>query len=250
MKFRVLAVIPARFESSRLPGKPLIKLGDREMILRVCDSVSKMKRISGFLVATDDQRIFDTVVHAGYSAMMTLSSHQSGTDRVAEVAQDRDDEFILNIQGDEPFLHPDVLDDFINQALNQDKKFDVGTLASPLKSFQEWQDPNIVKVVCDSQGQALYFSRSPIPYMSRERFSDDPSALKHVGVYLFPRDALFWVSKLRPSRLECLEKLEQLRVLENGGSIFVHETPWDSAGIDTAEDVKKAELAIRRSEKL
>ena len=244
MKPRVLAVIPARFESTRLPGKPLIKIKSREMILRVCDSVSKMEHISDFLVATDDQRILDTVIQEGYSAVMTLASHQSGTDRVAEAARFRDEEYILNIQGDEPLLSAKNVDQFIEESLAQEKKFDVATLASPFKDIQDLQNPNSVKVVCDSQERALYFSRSTIPHSEPQKVLAAKKALKHIGVYLFLRDSLFWMSSLKPSPLERLERLEQLRILENGGSIFVAETPWDSLGVDTAEDLAKAESAL------
>lgn len=241
---KVLAVIPARYASTRLPGKPLIKIAGREMILRVCDQLKKANSLDDFVVATDDERIHTLVTQSGYSSLMTMADHPTGTDRMVEVANQRDADLYLNVQGDEPFLDPSVLDDFLTAFERSEGEFDGGTMASPLKNLEELSDPNVVKVVIDHYGKALYFSRAGIPY-DRESTEALDDCYRHIGVYLYKRQTLLEYPKLKSSALENREKLEQLRLLQNGKSLFVYETTHHSMGIDTPQDLQKAEEQLR-----
>lgn len=237
---KTLAVIPARYASSRFPGKPLVKIAGRSMILRVCDQLQKASEIDDFLVATDDQRIYNEVKEAGFEAIMTSPSHQSGTDRIVEIASQRDDEWILNVQGDEPFLEPDTLDNFLLEFHQKASNCLVGTLACPIHSLQELSDSNVVKVVLRHDRRALYFSRAPIP-QDRDNAENLKYCFRHLGVYLYAREVLLNFSKLPESDLEKLEKLEQLRLLQAGYDLYVHLVSKGSLGIDTPEDLQKAE---------
>ncbi len=245
---RVLAVIPARFGSTRFPGKPLVKIGGREMVLRVLDQVSQCRQVTSSVVATDDQRIFDLVVENGYEAMMTDSSHQTGTDRLVEVAQSRPEEYILNVQGDEPFVNPRHLDLLIEQWLASGKEAPMATLNRPPRDLLELQSPNTVKSLVAQTGMALYFSRAVIPY-SRDTPVDDssvwPHYLVHIGVYLYRRDFLLRFPMLPPSRIERIEKLEQLRALDHGHGIYCVQVEDSSPGIDTPEDLRRAEAWLQ-----
>ena len=213
----VLCVIPARYGSTRFPGKPLAKIAGKEMILRVCERVVQCKALSSSVVATDDQRIYDLVRDNGYEAVLTSTEHATGTDRLVEVAASRTEPFILNLQGDEPLIDPNSLDSFVEYCLSTSQSFAAATICSPLSQWGDISNPNVVKVVRNGSGRALYFSRAPIPF-PRDGFGC--SALrtawfKHVGIYLYPRDTLSTYSALPESVLEETEKLEQLRIMES-----------------------------------
>jgi 3-deoxy-manno-octulosonate cytidylyltransferase (CMP-KDO synthetase) len=230
-----LVVIPARFSSTRLPGKPLLRQTGKYLIQHVYEQALKAERPSAVVVATDDRRIADAVHEFGGRVIMTRADHPSGTDRVAEVAAVVPAECIINVQGDEPELDPHWIDDLA--ALIDVPGTDVATLAVPIQSMDAYQNPNCVKVVADDSGRALYFSRSPIPYVrdGQPDFAVDPP-LQHLGVYAFRRAALTEFAQTPPHSLEQLEKLEQLRLLGTGRTIRVGRTSHTARGIDTPDD--------------
>ena len=243
----VLAVIPARYASSRLPGKPLVSLAGKPMIQHVCERVRRAERVSRVLVATDDERILQVVAGFGGEAVMTRADHHTGTERVAEVAASsagRDAEILVNVQGDEPLIDPAAVDAAV-EALETDPAVLVGTLAVPIDRPAEIMDPNIVKVVLDFEGNALYFSRAPIPWVRGNGVPVRAHHLKHLGLYVFRRAALLEFPTLPQGELEKLEQLEQLRWLENGYKIRVAETTYDSISVDVAEDVPRVEKLLR-----
>lgn len=231
-------VIPARYASSRLPAKPLLRETGKYLIQhvyeRACESNADVA-----VVATDDQRIFDAVRSFGGDVAMTRDDHPSGTDRVAEVAEKLDADIIVNLQGDEPMIEPATLD-FVARLLAEDKDAMMATLAVPITSIEQWRDPNCVKVVCDRQGRALYFSRSPIPFV-RDGEPDFSTGrfLQHLGLYAYRRDFLLKLAKLPPEPLEMTEKLEQLRVLALGYAIQVGVVPHAHRGVDTPADYQR-----------
>ncbi|MDI6760048.1 MAG: 3-deoxy-manno-octulosonate cytidylyltransferase [Candidatus Brocadiaceae bacterium] len=258
---KAFVVIPARYGSSRLPGKLILPeaktLTGKFLIEHVYFRVREAKGIQGVLVATDDRRIFDVVKGFGGEVVMTSPEHKSGTDRVAEVAKKIDADIIVNVQGDEPEVHPEMVDTVV-EALQKDKGGraapDQGavmaTLANVIDSREEYQDPHVVKVVMDSRGYALYFSRSPIPYAASwgqeggsrvQGFKGlkEGAYYKHLGIYSYRRDFLLRYSQLPSSPLEEAEKLEQLRVLSNGYKIKVVVTPHRCCGVDTPEDFRQ-----------
>ena len=267
---RAVAIIPARFASARLPGKPLASLKGRVLIQRVYEQALSAKLIDAVFVATDDKRIFDVVISFGGKAVMTSSGHASGTDRIAEAAKNIDCEIIVNVQGDEPFIRPEMVDDTV-KLLIDDPRAAISTLAKKTTNIEEILSPNVVKVVMDNEGFAMYFSRSPIPYYRdewqiqntehRTQNTDKKSlgsvlwvlgsekdprhqtffCYKHIGIYGFRKEALLDFSLMGQGRLEMMEKLEQLRALASGMKIKVKETPYDTFGIDTVEDLRKAE---------
>ena len=253
----VIAVIPARYASTRFPGKALAQIGGKTMIVRVLERVGRARGISRVLVATDDERIAAAVRAAGGEAVMTRSDHSSGTERMAEVAESRVAPLYLNVQGDEPLVDPAALEALIEAALTpQGEAASAGvfTLATPLKDPLDATDPRVVKVVSDLAGNALYFSRAPIPHT---RDAADPGAAgdsgesrpaqwKHLGVYLFRRDVLLAFPRLTPGRLERLEQLEQLRLLEHGYRIRVVETAHDTVSVDVPGDVARVEALLKR----
>lgn len=240
---KVIAVIPARYNSTRFPGKPLSILKGKPLIQHVYEGVKDARLIDMVYVATDDIRIYETVTSLGYNAVMTSDTHISGTDRVAEVVRDMDCDIVVNVQGDEPFIMPDMVDDVVNILLD-DERASIGTLTKRLSDLGEFLSPDVVKVVFDKHGFALYFSRSPIPYHRAETQKGKSSELfmfKHIGIYGYRRDALLRFSSLEPCAIEMAEGLEQLRALFNGLRIKVRETTHDTIGIDTPEDLRKAE---------
>ncbi len=241
-----LAVIPARYSSTRFPGKPLAKILGRSMVLRVCDQIKYCKQITDFVVATDDDRIFEEVKSNGYPVVMTGLDHQSGTDRIAEVASNRKESWILNVQGDEPFLDPQMLDNFLIEFHSRASDCEVGTLACPIISTEEYFDPNTVKVVLRHDHRALYFSRSAIPH-DREKLQNFKHCYRHLGVYLYNREILLNFSRLPISNLEGIEKLEQLRLLQAGHDLFVHLVDEASFGVDTPEDLQLAEAYFQKT---
>jgi 3-deoxy-manno-octulosonate cytidylyltransferase (CMP-KDO synthetase) len=234
----VIAVIPARYGSTRLPAKALADIDGVPMVVRVWRQVSMARSIERVIVATDDERIAAPVRAAGGEAMMTSPAHQSGTDRIAEVAKKVSADIYINVQGDQPFTDPRDLDAVAAPMLN-DASIDMATLAAPITDLEEFRNPTKVKVVCDASGNALYFSRAPIP-QARD-FEGVPSgALRHIGIYAYRRDFLLRFASLPPGKLEQLEKLEQLRALENGHRIRVVASVAPSLEIDTAEDLAQA----------
>ncbi|MEE2923332.1 MAG: 3-deoxy-manno-octulosonate cytidylyltransferase [bacterium] len=240
-----LVVIPARYSSTRFPGKPLAKIAGRSMVLRVCDQIKCCKQISDFVVATDDERIFEEVKSNGYPVVMTAVDHQSGTDRIAEVAKSRNESWILNIQGDEPFLDPHMIDKFLIEFHSKASNCLVGTIACPINSLEDHGDVNVVKVVLRHNQKALYFSRSQIP-CDRDKLNSLQHCYRHLGVYLYERDTLLSFSQLPPSDLEQIEKLEQLRLLQAGYDLYVHIVDEASFGIDTPEDLSNAEQYFQK----
>jgi len=227
---RILGVIPARYASSRFPGKALVSIAGKTMLQHVWERASQARYLTEVVIATDDQRIYEAA--AGFKARvkMTRSDHPSGTDRVAEVASASDARIVVNIQGDEPLIDPAAIDAAVLGILDQEDA-PMGTLKKRIERDAEINDPNVVKVVTGSEDNAIYFSRSPIPY-PREKCV----YFKHVGLYVYRRDFLLAYPDLPVGPLETAEKLEQLRALENGFKIRVVETEYESMGVDTPED--------------
>lgn len=246
---KAVAIIPARFHSTRFPGKPLASLHGKTIIQRVYEQVSSARLVDQVYVATDDQRIFDAVKAFQGRAVMTSADHACGTDRVAEAARQVECNIIINVQGDEPFIRPEMVDDTV-KILNDDRRASMSTLAVRIDRLDEIVSPHIVKVVCDDEGYALYFSRAPIPYY-RDDWKDFNTislisgrtvVFKHIGIYGFRKETLLRFTTMEKSRLEEAEKLEQLRALSAGIRIRVGVTEYDTFGIDTVEDLRKAEL--------
>lgn len=236
----VIAVIPARYDSSRLPGKALAEIGGVPMIVRVWRQTRRARSLERVIVATDDERIAHAVRAAGGEAEMTASTHQSGTDRIAEVAARIDAEIYLNVQGDQPFIAPEDLDALV-APMRAEPALAMATLATPITDREEWYNPNKVKVVCDARGDAIYFSRSPIPFA---RDGGVPAvARRHIGVYGYRRDFLLRFAALEPGVLEQIEKLEQLRALERGYRIRVVASVAPSMEVDTPDDLTRANQA-------
>lgn len=244
MQFRV--VIPARYDSSRLPGKALLPLAGKPMLQWVHER-AKACGAAEVCIATDDDRIATAARGFGADVVMTSRSHTSGTDRIAEVAITRgwqDEDIVVNVQGDEPLIPPAVIDQ-VAQLLAANARADIGTLAVKIESLADLNDPNVVKAACDAGGRALYFSRAPIPFNRDAPTTVPAAALRHVGIYAYRVSALRKLSKLQPTRLEQIEKLEQLRALENGMEIRVAlavERPL--ADVNTAADLERAERAL------
>jgi 3-deoxy-manno-octulosonate cytidylyltransferase (CMP-KDO synthetase) len=240
----IVGVIPARFSSTRLPGKALVEIEGVPMVVRVWRQTARARAISRLVVATDDERIARAVVAAGGEAIMTSPAHQSGTDRIAEVAAKVPAAIYLNVQGDLPFIDPADLD-ALAAPMRADGDIAMATLATPIVDAHEWHNPNVVKVVCDARGDALYFSRAPIPW-PREGAAPPVQARRHIGVYAYRRDFLLRFADFEPGMLEALEKLEQLRALERGFRIRVVASVAPSLEVDTAEDLTRAREHARR----
>jgi 3-deoxy-manno-octulosonate cytidylyltransferase (CMP-KDO synthetase) len=232
---KVLCVIPARYASTRLPGKPLKDIAGKPMVCRVYDRASQASLVSRTLVATDDERILQAVREHGGEAMMTRVDHPTGTDRLAEVAASFPDvDLIINVQGDEPLIEPSLID-ALARVFETDPELKMATVKTEIKDEAEQRNPNNVKVVTDQNGYALYFSRSLLPYPRHEGCP----VYKHIGIYAYQRDFLLEYAKMPSTPLEEAESLEQLRALENGYRIKVVETRAKFVGVDTAEDLAK-----------
>ncbi len=234
----VLAIIPARYQSTRLPGKPLADLCGKPLIQRVYENVKRCRHIDRVIVATDDKRIQSVVQEFGGEAQMTASDLPSGTDRVAAVAKAIDCDIVVNVQGDEPFLEPPVIDDAV-RALTDNVQYQVSTIGKKNITTEEAKSPNTVKVITNKNNEAIYFSRHNIPYVRDNGAVKNP-AMKHIGLYVFRKAFLMKFIKMAQTPLEQLEKLEQLRIIENCDTIYVAKTEKDSFGIDTPEDLNKA----------
>lgn len=234
-------IIPARFGSTRLPGKPLLRETGKYLIQHVYERACSARRAGTVLVATDDTRIEAAVRSFGGRVAMTRADHPSGTDRVAEAAAYVDADVIVNLQGDEPQIEPDALD-FVVDLLARQPTAVMSTLATPLRTLEQYRNPNCVKVVIGEGGQALYFSRSPIPHVrdGEPDFTQLPfQFFQHLGLYAYRRGFLEQLTRLPPTSLEQIEKLEQLRVLSHGQRIQVGVVPTAHAGIDTPEDYRR-----------
>ncbi|MEO6335183.1 MAG: 3-deoxy-manno-octulosonate cytidylyltransferase [Pyrinomonadaceae bacterium] len=247
----VVAVVPARYQSFRLPGKMLLPIHGRPLILHTVERVRLARSVSRVIVATDDERIFDIVKKNGEEVVMTSPHHRSGTDRVAEVAgQIPEAAIVVNVQGDEPLISPETIDAAV-QALAMDESADMSTTSEPIESLAELRSPNVVKVVVGQNGHALYFSRSAVPYPrdaslryggdENDAIENEPELLsifrKHTGLYVYRREYLLRFSKLPPTKLEQIEMLEQLRALEDGARIAVVDAVGKSIGVDTNDDL-------------
>lgn len=248
---KVTAVIPARYHSTRFPGKPLALLLGRPMIQHVCERVAAAELVDRVIVATDDQRILETVQGFGGEAMLTRNDHPTGTDRLAEVAATLDAELIVNVQGDEPMIHPQMIDQAV-QPLLDSADIQMGTLAARLTRVEDFRNPNVVKVVRDIAGFALYFSRAPIPWprdLSEEELGVHLPQLdlwRHIGLYVYRRSLLLDYPGWPETPLEKFERLEQLRALERGIRLYVAETLWDSHGVDTPADLERVEFLMKQ----
>lgn len=238
---KILGIIHARYDSSRLHGKALIDIGGKTMVQRVYEQVSKSKRVQEVIVATDDERILQNIESIGGKAMMTSKDHQNGTDRCAEVAAKLkgDFEVTINIQGDEPFINPEQINEVA--ALFDDPQTQIATLAKRIHTYEELMDEKEAKIALNEHHQAVYMSRSPIPYLrgvAMEEWPQQSDFYKHIGIYGFQTQILANISKLPPSPLELSEGLEQLRWLSHY-QIKVGITEYETFAIDTAEDLKK-----------
>jgi 3-deoxy-manno-octulosonate cytidylyltransferase (CMP-KDO synthetase) len=234
----VIVVIPARYDSTRLPGKALADIAGRPMIEHVYRRASAARGVASVLVATDDERIRRAVEAFGGASRLTALSHPTGTDRLAEVAEDLDCDLVVNVQGDEPLIEPAMIEEAI-LPFASDATLMMATLRRRIEDRAELVDPAVVKVVVDRDGHALYFSRAPVPYHRAAGGDSTGAAWKHIGLYAYRREFLLAYARLEPSPLERLEALEQLRALEHGFRIKTIETVHDSTGVDTPADLEK-----------
>jgi 3-deoxy-manno-octulosonate cytidylyltransferase (CMP-KDO synthetase) len=241
---KILGIIPARYTSTRFPGKPLVDIAGKSMIQRVYEQAKKCVQLSEVMVATDDERIFDHVTAFGGVAVMTSSHHQSGTDRCAEVAQKHPGyDVIINIQGDEPYIDPEQITKLIS--CFNDPGTQIATLVKKVLRDQELHNINSPKVIINKQSEAIYFSRSPLPHIrgqEPQNWLQHFTYFKHIGIYGYRADVLQQITKLPISSLEKAESLEQLRWIENGYKIKVAETELETYAIDTPEDLEKLKL--------
>lgn len=241
---KVICVIPARFGSTRFEGKPLVEICGKSMIQRVYEQVQKARLIEDVYIATDDDRIRHTSESFGAKVIMTSRNHTCGTDRIAEAVLKIEGDIIINVQGDEPLIEPGALDIVIKPIL-EDPNISMATLITHIKDKHEYHDPNIAKVIKDKNNFMLYCSRSLIPY---SRDGDITEVFKQIGVYAYRRDFLFTFAKMEPTPYETVEKLEQLRALENGYKIKLVETTYNSLGVDVSTDVARVERVLRERE--
>ena len=249
----VIAIIPARYASTRLPGKMLLNIAGKPLVLHTLEQAAKARTVSRVIVATDDERIFNVVTKNGGEAVMTSPNHHSGSDRLAEVAENLPEgSIIVNVQGDEPMISPNTIDKAV-EALIEDENADIVTTCEQIGSLWELLNGNVVKVVIGDWGYALHFSRSPMPWPREAslRYGGDPNQAieeepellsnfrKHTGLYVYRREYLLEFTKMPQTRLEQFEMLEQLRALENGAKIRVVDVYETSIGVDTAEDLER-----------
>ena len=242
----VIAIIPARFGSTRFPGKSLASIKNKPMIQWVYENTTRATLVTRVIVATDDERIANTVAAFGGEAVMTSPDHATGTDRIAEVARNLSCDLIVNVQGDEPLIHPEMIDEAITPLLN-DASIPMGTVCNELTDRDEAFDPNVVKVVLDRNGFALYFSRAPIPWDRDRWITNEPGKTftlsaplyKHIGLYVYRSNFLLSYTGMAQLSLEDREKLEQLRALEHGYKIKVVVTKHESFGVDIPDDLSK-----------
>ena len=237
-------IIPARYASTRFPGKPLVDIKGKTMIQRVYEQASQSKLARQVIVATDDERIFKHIQAFGGEVMMTSASHQTGTERCAEIAAKIEADLIINVQGDEPFIAPEQIDLLIDFLVKK-PQFAIGTLAKRLESFEALCNSNTVKAVFNQLEEAIYFSRHPIPFArdtAPEKWLDKHQYYKHIGMYAYRRDTLLHIAQLTPTPLEKAESLEQLRWMENGIRIGITVSNLEAISIDTPEDLQRVLL--------
>ncbi|MGA1843574.1 MAG: 3-deoxy-manno-octulosonate cytidylyltransferase [bacterium] len=254
---RLAIIIPARYGSTRFEGKPLAPLLGKPMIRHVYERAAMARLSDSVVVATDDERIACSVKGFGGTVVITSGSHQTGTDRIAEVAAGLDVEWIINLQGDEPLIQPEVIDLLARSMMGAPHEH-MFSLMRPVCTVDEYMNPHAVKVVTDHQGYALYFSRAPIPcpkggWSHLQGVSEDHPAVKnahiHCGIYGYRKDFLLTIPSMRPSALECTEGLEQLRILSNGHRIVMIRTEYRAIGVDTPEDIAVVEELLRREKR-
>ena len=248
---KIVAIIPARYDSVRFPGKALVKIHGKPMIQHVYERTSQVSLFQYVLVATDDVRIQDAVRKFGGAVRMTSQKHRTGTDRLAEVAQSLDADIVVNVQGDEPLIQPAMIAQAIHPVAD-DPEVTIGTLKHKIEHPEDLFDPNVVKVITDRADRAIYFSRSPIPYIKgkdmRQEGFRSVTFYRHIGLYVYRREFLLTFPALPQTPLEIAEGLEQLRALEHGYIIKVVETPYESMGVDTPEDLEKVSKIMRNEE--
>jgi 3-deoxy-manno-octulosonate cytidylyltransferase (CMP-KDO synthetase) len=243
---KAVGIIPARWGSTRFPGKPLYPIAGKALLQRVWERCRRAKSLDAVIIATDDMRIADAAFDWGAEVALTSPRHRSGTDRIAEVARKAKElAYVVNIQGDEPLVEPRLIDKLV-ATLRSNNKIDIVTAAHPFEDPKEASSPHQVKVVVDLAGNALYFSRSPIPF---RQVSTKTKILRHQGIYGFRREALLQFVKWKPSPLEQAESLEQLRALENGVRVHVLVTKQGSPGVDTPQDAKALEQKLVRAQR-
>lgn len=253
---KVIGLIPARYACTRLPGKTLAQIAGKPMIQHVYERACQAQTLEQVIVATDDERIMEAVAAFGGQAVMTSADHQSGTDRIAEVAQELDCDVVVNIQGDEPLIDPAAIDAAV-EPLMSDSDLPMSTLATPITTLEEHLEPSAVKVVIDTDSFALYFSRAPIPLFRLDSDAPWPDnkprqhpesglwPLKHIGLYVYRRETLVWLASLPRTPLEKTEKLEQLRALENGCRIKVVVVDYSPIGVDTPADLARVRAIMQ-----
>jgi len=242
-----VAVIPARFGSTRFPGKPLAQILGKPMVIWVLERAWEISGVTRVIVATDDERIAGAVRKAGGEAVMTSPFCPTGSDRIHEATRDLACDIVVNLQGDEPALNPEAVGRLVTMMM-QDQSLQMSTLASPLSSFEEYENPNVVKVVLGAGNRCLYFSRSPIPHLRGCALNEAP-VYRHAGVYGFRKEFLAQFTSWPQGRLEKAESLEQLRALERGVEIRAVMADWPKVAVDTPADIARAEAALLALEK-
>jgi 3-deoxy-manno-octulosonate cytidylyltransferase (CMP-KDO synthetase) len=242
---KVIVVIPSRYASTRLPGKALVQLAGKPMVQHVYERAKRAQTVHRVMVATDDQRIIDAVTAFGGEARMTRSDHRTGTERIAEVAVHEPGDVFVNVQGDEPLIDPVAIDTAVG-ALLEEPQAQISTVTTAIRHAGDIMDPNVVKTVLDFDGNALYFSRAPIPWIRDTQQKLHVKYWKHLGLYVFQREALLEFPTLPQGELEKIEQLEQLRWLENGWKIRVAEVAHDAVSVDVPEDVARVEKLMQK----
>lgn len=242
---QVIVVIPSRYGSTRLPGKPLVSIGGKPMVQHVYERAKRAQTAQRVIVATDDQRIVDAVTGFGGEARMTRGDHRTGTERIAEVAAHERGDVFVNVQGDEPLIDPVAIDTAV-AALLEEPVAQIATVATPIRHAGDIMDPDVVKTVLDFDSNGLYFSRAPIPWVRDRQQKIHVKYWKHLGLYIYQRDALLEYPTLPQGELEKIEQLEQLRWLENGWKIRVAEVEHDAVSVNVAEDVARVEKLLTK----
>lgn len=246
MQYKVVAIIPARYAATRLPGKLMMQLAGKSILRRTYEACQASGLFDEVIVACDEQILLDEITNHGGKAILSKKTHESGTDRIAEIASDIDADIFVNVQGDEPFISEIALQKLIS--LFDNPEVQVGSLKLAIHEEEKMNNPNCVKVVCDINDKALYFSRAAIPFYRENSLLK--TAYQHVGVYAFRKEVLLQITSLPVSPLEQIEKLENLRMLENGISIHLAEISHIGISIDTAEDFAKAEIYLQENPQL